>query len=174
MSNIINIIMFIKCIFLNENVWILLNISVKFVPKVQVNNIPALVQIMPWHRSSDKPLSEPMMASFLTHTCITRPQWVNPSQLTEACIQCWKMEIPTGPPVRGQQLWRRTRNFFSFFFNFMSMIWDSRHEDLQLFWLSFKHCIHTFNKLYHHWCRKWLIARSAPSRCLNQCWPFVD
>ena len=32
-----------KCIFLNENAWISLMISLKFVPKVQINNIPALV-----------------------------------------------------------------------------------------------------------------------------------
>ena len=50
-----------KCIFLNENVWILIKNSLKFVPKGQINNIPALVQIMAWRRSGDKPLSEPMM-----------------------------------------------------------------------------------------------------------------
>ena len=49
------------------------------------------------------------------------------------------LEIPTGPPVRGWQLWRRTGNFLRFFFNFMFIICDSRHEDLQLFWLSFQH-----------------------------------
>ena len=32
-----------KCIILNENVWISLKISLKFVPKVQIKNIPALV-----------------------------------------------------------------------------------------------------------------------------------
>ena len=66
-----------KWIFLNENVWISLRISLKFVPKVWINNIPALVQIMAWHRPSDKPLSEPMKVSLLTHICVTRPQWVN-------------------------------------------------------------------------------------------------
>ena len=30
-----------KCIFLNETAWISLEISLKFVPKVQINNIPA-------------------------------------------------------------------------------------------------------------------------------------
>ena len=35
-----------KCIFLNENIWILLKISLKFVPKVWINNISALVLIM--------------------------------------------------------------------------------------------------------------------------------
>ena len=32
-----------KCIFLNENVLISIKISLKFVPKGQINNIPALV-----------------------------------------------------------------------------------------------------------------------------------
>ena len=35
-----------KCNFLNENVWISIGISLKFVPKDPINNIPALVQIM--------------------------------------------------------------------------------------------------------------------------------
>ena len=52
-------------------------ISLKFVPKVPVNNIPALVHILAWRRSGDKPLSELMMVSLLTQICVTRPQWVN-------------------------------------------------------------------------------------------------
>ena len=66
-----------KCIFFNENVWISLKISLKFVPKVPIDNIPVLVLIMAWCRQGDKPLSEPLMASVLTHICVTRPQWVN-------------------------------------------------------------------------------------------------
>ena len=34
---------FFKCIFLNENVWIPIEISLKFVPKGPIDNIPALV-----------------------------------------------------------------------------------------------------------------------------------
>ena len=41
------------------------------------NNMPSLVQMMAWRRPGDKPLSEPMMVSLLTHICVTRPQWVN-------------------------------------------------------------------------------------------------
>ena len=67
-----------KCIFLNENARISIKISLKFVPKGPINNIPALVQIMAWRRPGDKPLSEPMMVSLLTHICVTRPQWVRP------------------------------------------------------------------------------------------------
>ena len=65
-----------KYIFLNENVWISLKISLKFVPKGPINNIPALVKIMAWRRPGDKPLSEPMMVSLPTHICVTRPQWL--------------------------------------------------------------------------------------------------
>ena len=50
-----------KRIFLNENVRISIKISLKFVPKGPIDNNPALVQIMAWRRSGDKPLSEPMI-----------------------------------------------------------------------------------------------------------------
>ena len=66
-----------KFIFLYENVWISFQISLKFVPTILINNIPALVQIMAWRQPGDKPLSEPMMVKLLTHICVTRPQWVN-------------------------------------------------------------------------------------------------
>ena len=65
-----------KWIFLNENVWIPIKISLKFVPHGPINNIPALVQIMAWRRPDDKPLSGPMMVRLPTHICVTRPQWV--------------------------------------------------------------------------------------------------
>ena len=48
----------------------------KFFPREEIY-IPALVQIMAWRRRGDKPLSEPVMVSLLTHICATRPQWVN-------------------------------------------------------------------------------------------------
>ena len=65
-----------KCIFMSENVRISIKISLKFVPKGPINNNPALVQIMAWRWSGHQPLCEPMMASLLTHICVTRPQWV--------------------------------------------------------------------------------------------------
>ena len=66
-----------KCIFLNENAWISIKISLKFILQGPINNIPALVQIMAWRRPGDKPLSGPMMVRLPTHICVTRPQWVN-------------------------------------------------------------------------------------------------
>ena len=51
----------------------------------RINNIPALVQIMAWRRSGDKPLFEPMMVTLLMHICVTQPQWVD--KLTKAQSQ---------------------------------------------------------------------------------------
>ena len=62
--------------FLNENVLISFEISLKFIPKGPINNTPALVQIMAWCQPGDKPLFEPMMVISLMHICITRPQLV--------------------------------------------------------------------------------------------------
>ena len=84
----------LKCIFLNENVWIPIKISLKFVPKGPINNIPAMVQIMAWRRSGDKPLSEPMVVSLPTHICVARPQWVNLS--FNNWVSLYRM---TGAPV---------------------------------------------------------------------------
>ena len=50
-----------KLIFLNENIWILINISLKFIPKGPIYNIPALVRVMAWCWPDNKPLFEPMM-----------------------------------------------------------------------------------------------------------------
>ena len=62
-----------ECIFLKENAWIPIKISLKFVPKSPINNIPALVQIMAWRRPGNKPLSEAMLVSLPTQICVTQP-----------------------------------------------------------------------------------------------------
>ena len=79
-----------SCIFVNENVTISIKFSLKFVPKGPINNIPTLVQIMAWRRPGDKPLSEPVIVSLLTHIFFTRPQWVNPSRqrLRNSVLSC--------------------------------------------------------------------------------------
>ena len=45
-----------KGIFLNENNEISIRISLKFVPRSPIDNKPALVQVMAWHRTGNKPL----------------------------------------------------------------------------------------------------------------------
>ena len=50
-----------KCIFSYENDRIPIQISLKLVPKIPIDNKPAQVQVMAWSRRGDKPLSEPML-----------------------------------------------------------------------------------------------------------------
>ena len=52
------------CIFTNEKFCILITISLKFVPKGLIDNMLALVQVIAWHLTGDKPLSEPVMTQF--------------------------------------------------------------------------------------------------------------
>ena len=53
-----------KCIFMNEKFYISIRISLKFVPKGTIDNKIALVQVMAWRRTGDKPLSETMLTQF--------------------------------------------------------------------------------------------------------------
>ena len=53
-----------NCIFLNENDRIAIHISLKYVPRSPADNKPALVHVMAWHWTGDKPLSGPMMTQF--------------------------------------------------------------------------------------------------------------
>ena len=72
--------------FLNAFSWMkMYKIHLKFVPKSPINNIPALVQIMAWHRSSDEPLSQPIIVSVLTHLYVARPQWINHATWHQRC-----------------------------------------------------------------------------------------
>ena len=53
-----------KCIFLYENDRIPIGISLTFVSRSAIDNKPALVQVMAWHRTGHKPLPEPMLTQF--------------------------------------------------------------------------------------------------------------
>ena len=57
---------FSNVFFFNVHVWI--SIKTEVCP---INTIPALVQIMAWRRSGDKPLSEPMLISLPMHICVS-------------------------------------------------------------------------------------------------------
>ena len=87
-----------KWIFLNENVWISLKISLKFVPKGPINNIPVLVWITAWRRPGAKPLSEPMMVNLLTHIYT----YMRHSVLISAEIHPSRfLPLPFCPSLRG-------------------------------------------------------------------------
>ena len=51
----------LKCIFVNEKMCISIRISPKLVLTGPIKNKPAVVQVMTWRRSGDKPLPEPIL-----------------------------------------------------------------------------------------------------------------
>ena len=53
----------LKCIFLNENDRIPIQISLKFVPRSLIDNKAALVEVMAWRQTGAKPLPEPVMTA---------------------------------------------------------------------------------------------------------------
>ena len=124
-----------KCIFLNENVWIPIKISLKFVPKGPINNIPALVQIMAWCRPGHKPLSEPMMVSLLTHICVTRSQWVNKLFQHYACWRLGSFMLPVHQWYRLYEM----EMFLSLFWVNFNNLWQFSVEQ----WYKMK-CISMF------------------------------
>ena len=67
--------------------------SLNFIPKGQIKNIAALVQIMAWYWPSHKPLSEPMMVSLLMQISITWPQWVNGVKSYSILLQGWILHV---------------------------------------------------------------------------------
>ena len=54
-----------RCIFVNENCCILIRIAPNFVSNGPIDSKPALVQVMAWCRTGDKPSSEPMFNHFI-------------------------------------------------------------------------------------------------------------
>ena len=103
-----------KCIFLNENVCISFKISLKFVPMGPIKSIPALVEIMAWRRTGDKPLSEPVMVILPTHIWVIQPQWVKENQLCHSFCH-WIQQAAFA--WRDQQLYNLLCNFSSLFLN---------------------------------------------------------
>ena len=70
---------------------------------------------MAWRRPGDKPLSELMMVSLLTHICATRPQWVN--SVIVACTNSWpgwiitikiKIKVKVQPAMAQPMAWHQS------------------------------------------------------------------
>ena len=68
---------------MNEIMCISIDISLNYVHKGHIYNIPSSVQITACRRPGDKALFEAMMVSLMTHICVIRPQWVN------TWASCW-------------------------------------------------------------------------------------
>ena len=94
-----------KLIFVNENIWISITISLKFVPRASINNISALVQILAWHQPGNKPSSEPMMVSLLLHIRITQPQWVEENNKVNNKFKYSIWDIPPSYDISDNLHW---------------------------------------------------------------------
>ena len=53
-----------NCIFINDKFCFAITISLKFVPDGPIDNKSALLQVMAWHWTGDKPLPEPVLTQF--------------------------------------------------------------------------------------------------------------
>ena len=53
-----------KCVLFNEKDKISIQFSLKLVPRSPIDNKPALVQVMDWRGTGNKPFPEPMMTQF--------------------------------------------------------------------------------------------------------------
>ena len=93
----------LKRIFLNENDRISIRISLKFVPRSPVNNKVALVLVMAWRRTGDKPLTEPMMTWFTDASMqgLVSSQWswgllsqFSPFRYFPIFYEWWKQWLP--------------------------------------------------------------------------------
>ena len=154
-----------KRFFQNENVWISIQISLKFVPKAPINNIPSLVQIMAWCRPGDKPLSEPMMVSLLTHICVTRPQWVNAKIIAKLMVLFNTMRLRQNgnnfPDKIHFQMYFLELNLFYFDSNFTETIicttsWQLSCCDMCkiVTWVDNQE----WNKSKMHFCEIWIMS----------------
>ena len=140
-----------KCMFVNDNVWIPIKISLKFIPRGPINNIPALVRIMAWRRSGDKPLFEPMMIKLLTHICVARPQWVNWGNFKVQCVcSATGVAPPTAEhfffilqPEHSFRPWHDIQHFADDIINCILLnenIWTSNEDEVSLKYVRFCSC----------------------------------
>ena len=151
-----------KWIFLTENVWILINISLKFVPMVQINDIPAFVQIMTWRRPGAKPLSKPMLLSSLTHIRVARPQWVKQFQwlyvhikLTRHRLMClWKEGCYSS--VLAMELHLSCTNL---------SIWSIHYNIMELHFAEVMITIMWICECLNAWCPLCRFIQSLPGSC---------
>ena len=62
-----------QTIFSNAFCWMIIQISLKFIPKGPIDNMPALIQILAWRRMATSHYLNQWWPSLLTHVCVTRP-----------------------------------------------------------------------------------------------------
>ena len=106
-----------KCIFLNENARMSIIISLEFVPKIPIDNAPALVQIIAWRLTGGKPLYETTQYIYRHEKPLQIPQ-----------ISSIPLELKIKQPASGiNQMYIYQRRIF---------IWKTCFGQLNQFWLT--------------------------------------
>ena len=100
-----------------------IKISLKFVPKGPVNNIPALVQIIAWRCPDDKPLSEPFMVQF-TDAYNMKYASLGPNELKwySEFDMCHRNEQPK---INYNGLMNTIKTFFNLSVTKTEIFWDN-------------------------------------------------
>ena len=104
-----------KCVFINENFCIFFRISLKFVPSGTIYNKAALVQVMAWCRTGDKPLL-----------------WTNVDQFIDAYMR-HSGEMSWTPWLMIKQImWQ----FLISMCEYMAFAWDLEYLHTEYYWTS--------------------------------------
>ena len=117
-------------IFLKENTLIPLQMSLTFACKIRINiNIPTSLQKMACRRLGNPPLSEPMVVSLLTHTCVTRPQWVKYTAAVLHASETWVLFSRRIPPCKFMNSLNQDKTVLSlygnsFYMKIRNLLWN--------------------------------------------------
>ena len=164
---------------LYTNVWILIKISLKFVLKGPISSIAVLVQRMAWRRPGDTTLSEAMVVRYLTHICVTWPQWVNSLCHSDANCQCryvstWAQVMArflTAPSHYLKQVHKILKLMMEFERN------TFKNKSISHGYKDFKHIFYSgitpmFSvqwKLLLHQCSICFLVQSSSYLCISSC-----
>ena len=162
-----------KSVFMNDKFFILIRISLKFVPKTAIDNKAALVQGMAWRRTGDNPLPDWLnqcWPSSLPHICGTRGRWVN--KLAIICPHTMACSLFGAKPSSKPMLFYCQLDSW----DPISVKFKSKYEDFHSrksiwnFFLSQPQCVvdQSMNQgTDHPWFRKCSIRCSGPRHQFN-------
>ena len=127
--------------------------------------------IMVWRRPGEKPLSESMMVSLLTHICVTRPQWVNtlrPGQMDDVYHINGFLQKRHNSIALALELCLSCNNPFRWYFQ--KHFLQQKHLKI-----NFKFYLNLFLgvqlMINQQWIRQWLGNKPLPETMMTQ---FAD
>ena len=130
-----------KGIFLNEDCCAFIQIELKYICKDPVSNKPALVQIMTWCLTGNKPLSQQMMAKLLMHTVYPK-KYAHGFCFAVLCCGYTLTDFPISIRLTSLALWQSNDCPSASKATLMNM-------DKYLMWIHYER-LHNHNKAKHN------------------------